>query len=350
MNRLHNSLGPPESVSPSASPSSRRGRSDEEEEEEEDLNKAFDVQGFQQILRPAARSPPEKLRVYDEQDFEDHRHFSLQVHHPLSKPPADSRRKRTNEGRKEGRRGAAPNGAAATIEEGREDEDGEDEAFSQNETEQRRQTPISDPPTASSNHRAPSPGCVTTSSNHSAPSPGSVTASVAAEDADEAETLMSVDLDGIKSHRLDDVPAVRRHLVRRSSRGPIVHATKEPISSRTPSHSQPDRTPHEVFVELNELVIDRNQELQWRETARWIKFEEEVEEETERWGKPHVASLSFRSLLELRKTISHGAVLLDLKQKTLPGIALQVVEQMVISDQISAEDRDNVFRALLLRH
>lgn len=61
-----------------------------------------------------------------------------------------------------------------------------------------------------------------------------------------------------------------------------------------------------VFVELNELVIDRNQELQWRETARWIKFEEELDEETERWGKPHIASLTFRSLLELRKTISHG--------------------------------------------
>uniref|UniRef100_A0A4W6CGY7 Anion exchange protein n=1 Tax=Lates calcarifer TaxID=8187 RepID=A0A4W6CGY7_LATCA len=162
---------------------------------------------------------------------------------------------------------------------------------------------------------------------------------------------MSVDLDGIKSHRLDDVPAVRRHLVRRSSRGPVVHVGKDQISSRTQlQHLQPDRTPHEVFVELNELVIDRNQELQWRETARWIKFEEEVEEETERWGRPHIPSLSFRSLLELRKTISHGAVLLDLKQRTLPGIAQQVVEQMVISDQIKAEDRANVLRALLLRH
>uniref|UniRef100_A0A673YED1 Anion exchange protein n=1 Tax=Salmo trutta TaxID=8032 RepID=A0A673YED1_SALTR len=96
--------------------------------------------------------------------------------------------------------------------------------------------------------------------------------------------------------------------------------------------------------------MDKNQELQWRETARWIKFEEDVEEETDRWGKPHVASLSFRSLLELRKTISHGAVLLDLKQKTLPGIAHQVVEQMIISDQIKVEDRANVLRALLLKH
>uniref|UniRef100_A0A8C6U432 Anion exchange protein n=1 Tax=Neogobius melanostomus TaxID=47308 RepID=A0A8C6U432_9GOBI len=81
-----------------------------------------------------------------------------------------------------------------------------------------------------------------------------------------------------------------------------------------------------VFVELNELIMDKNQEMQWKETARWIKFEEDVEEETDRWGKPHVASLSFRSLLELRKTISHGAVLLDLDQKTLPGIAHQVLK------------------------
>lgn len=63
-----------------------------------------------------------------------------------------------------------------------------------------------------------------------------------------------------------------------------------------------------VFVELNELLLDKNQEPQWRETARWIKFEEDVEEETERWGKPHVASLSFRSLLELRRTLAHGNV------------------------------------------
>ncbi|XP_068424174.1 anion exchange protein 2a isoform X1 [Clinocottus analis] len=319
MSHHHNPLGPgAEPLSPLPLPS---GHTDEEEE---DLNKVFEVQGFQQILGPAVCSPQGKSRVYDEQDFEDHRHFSLHVHHPLSKPPNESRRKR-----KEGRRGSAPN-AAVTIEEDQEEEEGEEESCSQSGED-------GDDPTLSSNHNGLSAGCIMTS--------------VDADDTDEEETLMCVDRDGIKSHRLDDVPAVRRHLVKRSSRGPISHVTKDQI--RTPSHLQhlqPDRTPHEVFVELNELVIDRSQELQWRETARWIKFEEEVEEETERWGRPHVASLSFRALLELRKTISHGAVLLDLKQKTLPGIAQQVVEQMVISDQIKAEDRANVLRALLLRH
>uniref|UniRef100_A0A673YV05 Anion exchange protein n=1 Tax=Salmo trutta TaxID=8032 RepID=A0A673YV05_SALTR len=168
-------------------------------------------------------------------------------------------------------------------------------------------------------------------------------------DESEAQTLASADLDGIKSHRFEDVPGVRRHLVRKSTKGQVVHVGKDHKEPSTRSQKK-DRTPHEVFVELNELIMDKNQEMQWRETARWIKFEEDVEEETDRWGKPHVASLSFRSLLELRKTISHGAVLLDLDQKTLPGIAHQVVEQMIISDQIKAEDRANVLRALLLKH
>uniref|UniRef100_A0A672IVY2 Anion exchange protein n=1 Tax=Salarias fasciatus TaxID=181472 RepID=A0A672IVY2_SALFA len=150
-------------------------------------------------------------------------------------------------------------------------------------------------------------------------------------DESEAQTLASADLDGIKSECRPD-----REIVKKAS--PDV------------SHLHPLHAALQVFVELNELTMDKNQEMQWKETARWIKFEEDVEEETDRWGKPHVASLSFRSLLELRRTISHGAVLLDLDQKTLPGIAHQVVEKMIISDQIKAEDRANVLRALLLKH
>uniref|UniRef100_A0A6I8PIW4 Anion exchange protein n=2 Tax=Ornithorhynchus anatinus TaxID=9258 RepID=A0A6I8PIW4_ORNAN len=170
-------------------------------------------------------------------------------------------------------------------------------------------------------------------------------------DESEAQTLGTADLDLMKSHRFEDVPGVRRHLVRKNAKGPVQGGRegREPGSAPR-TRARHLHQPHEVFVELNELLLDKNQEPQWRETARWIKFEEDVEEETERWGKPHVASLSFRSLLELRRTLAHGAVLLDLDQQTLPGVAHQVVEQMVISDQIKAEDRANVLRALLLKH
>uniref|UniRef100_A0A8C9T157 Anion exchange protein n=1 Tax=Scleropages formosus TaxID=113540 RepID=A0A8C9T157_SCLFO len=156
-----------------------------------------------------------------------------------------------------------------------------------------------------------------------------------------------------RSHRFEDNPGVRRHLVKKSSRGQVARSSNSSpprLLSTLRKRKKVDRKTHEVFVELNELIVDKNQEMRWKETARWIKFEEDVEEDTERWGKPHVASLTFRSLLELRRTISHGAVLLDLDQTGLPGIAHLVVETMIISDQIRAEDRTGVLRALLLKH
>ncbi|KAI1899473.1 hypothetical protein AGOR_G00062160 [Albula goreensis] len=167
----------------------------------------------------------------------------------------------------------------------------------------------------------------------------------------EAQMLASADLDDMKSHRFEDNPGVRRHLVKKSSRNQVTRTSNSsPPTSSIKKRKKSDKKVHEVFVELNELIVDKNQDMRWKETARWIKFEEDVEEETDRWGKPHVASLSFRSLLELRRTITHGAVLLDLEQTTLPGIAHLVVETMIISDQIKAEDRANVLRALLLKH
>ncbi|XP_030625943.1 anion exchange protein 2b isoform X2 [Chanos chanos] len=378
-----------------------------EEEDERDLNKALGVQRFQQILSPTARVPGEQHRTYSEEDFEYHRHSSHHIHHPLSKLPGDSRRKRS------GRKKKRAKGASSVVEEAEEDEEEEEQespegqsvtsvAVSDTELEESvtfflseddSQAAVPDesegPHAPREVHVVPStaapPGRQSSTAEESSdhgPSPsdstpvsplprvssasrgydlqerrrtGNMTGAEQAKyqriptDESEAQTLASVDLDGIKSHRFEDVPGVRRHLVRKSTKGQVVHISKD-HKEPTSRARKLDHTPHEVFVELNELTMDKNQEMQWKETARWIKFEEDVEEETDRWGKPHVASLSFRSLLELRKTISHGAVLLDLDQKTLPGIAHQVVEQMIISDQIKADDRANVLRALLLKH
>lgn len=56
---------------------------------------------------------------------------------------------------------------------------------------------------------------------------------------------------------------------------------------------------HPLFSEMEELVKDGD-EIEWKETARWVKFEEDVEEGGNRWSKPHVATLSLHSLFELR--------------------------------------------------
>uniref|UniRef100_A0A8C8JM03 Anion exchange protein n=1 Tax=Oncorhynchus tshawytscha TaxID=74940 RepID=A0A8C8JM03_ONCTS len=307
-------------------------RIDDDEDEERDLNKTLGVQRFQQILHPPARGPPEKHRAYNEEDFEYHRHSSHHIHHPLSKLPPEGKKKKSNKRKKgTGRRRGSGAGGAPTIEEDEEEEEAEEESYSQYDGEGGQTTT---PDTDMDTHNEDVNICLGPENDY---------LSIFLFPSLFLHSPCPI------GHRFEDVPAVRRHLVRKSNKGQVVHINKDHKEPSARSRKL-DRTPHEVFVELNELVMDKNQELQWRETARWIKFEEEVEEETDRWGKPHVASLSFRSLLELRKTISHGAVLLDLKQKTLPGIAHQVVEQMIISDQIKVEDRANVLRALLLKH
>nr|XP_054600073.1 anion exchange protein 2a isoform X1 [Nothobranchius furzeri] len=139
------------------------------------------------------------------------------------------------------------------------------------------------------------------------------------------------------------------------TKGPVHTLIRdEPSRPTNQQHLRVDHTPYQIFVELDELVIDQNQQLQWREMAQWVRSEEvgqeEVQEEPECWGTTNIKSLSFCSLLELRKTIFHSAMLLGLDQNTLPGIAQRVVEQMLISDQIKAEDRVNVLRVLLLPH
>lgn len=88
-----------------------------------------------------------------------------------------------------------------------------------------------------------------------------------------------------------------------------------------------DHSPHEVFVQLDELT-GSGEEREWKETARWIKYEEDVEEGADRWGRPHVASLSFHSLLNLRRCLETGVVLMDLEEKDLPSVAYRIVEQV----------------------
>ena len=61
--------------------------------------------------------------------------------------------------------------------------------------------------------------------------------------------------------------------------------------------------------------------MEWKETARWIKFEEDVEEGGNKWSKPHVATLSLHSLFELRSCLLKGTVLLDMQADSLAQIS-----------------------------
>ncbi|XP_061678607.1 sodium bicarbonate cotransporter 3-like isoform X2 [Syngnathoides biaculeatus] len=111
-----------------------------------------------------------------------------------------------------------------------------------------------------------------------------------------------------------------------------------------------EHVPHDLFTELDELSFRDGSATEWRETARWLKFEEDVEDGGERWSKPYVATLSLHSLFELRSCILNGTVMLDMRANSIEEIADMVIDSMVASGQLKEDLRAKVREAMLKKH
>ncbi|XP_039977171.1 sodium bicarbonate cotransporter 3-like isoform X9 [Xiphias gladius] len=111
-----------------------------------------------------------------------------------------------------------------------------------------------------------------------------------------------------------------------------------------------EHVPHDLFTELDELSFRDGSATEWKETARWLKFEEDVEDGGERWSKPYVATLSLHSLFELRSCILNGTVMLDMRANSIEEIADMVIDSMVASGQLKEDLRDKVREAMLKKH
>ncbi|XP_076611275.1 sodium bicarbonate cotransporter 3-like isoform X5 [Chaetodon auriga] len=111
-----------------------------------------------------------------------------------------------------------------------------------------------------------------------------------------------------------------------------------------------EHVPHDLFTELDELSFRDGSATEWKETARWLKFEEDVEDGGERWSKPYVATLSLHSLFELRSCILNGTVMLDMRANSIEEIADMLIDSMVASGQLKEDLRSKVREAMLKKH
>ncbi|XP_071103626.1 sodium-driven chloride bicarbonate exchanger-like isoform X4 [Haliotis cracherodii] len=106
---------------------------------------------------------------------------------------------------------------------------------------------------------------------------------------------------------------------------------------------------HDLFCEMAELFF-HGDEMEWKETARWVKFEEDVEEGGERWSKPHVATLSLHSLFELRCCIMTGTIILDMDAVNIEQVTDIILDNMIASKQLEETLKDQVRDVILCRH
>ncbi|XP_069725225.1 anion exchange protein 4 [Phaenicophaeus curvirostris] len=102
-----------------------------------------------------------------------------------------------------------------------------------------------------------------------------------------------------------------------------------------------------LFIQLNQL-LSTPAGLEWRETARWIKFEEKVEDGGERWSAPHVPALTLHSIFQLRTHLQNGTILLDLDASSFKEIIDKVFSRQPEEAELQAELREHL-AALLLR-
>ncbi|XP_035996470.1 electrogenic sodium bicarbonate cotransporter 4 isoform X2 [Fundulus heteroclitus] len=114
--------------------------------------------------------------------------------------------------------------------------------------------------------------------------------------------------------------------------------------------AEDDATPTPtIFTEMDTLQQD-GEELEWKESARWVKFEEKVEEGGERWSKPHVSTLTLHSLFELRTCLQTGSILLDLEGYSLPQIVEEIVDRQIADGLIHPDLKEKIIFVLLRKH
>ncbi|XP_073713562.1 solute carrier family 4 member 1a (Diego blood group) [Misgurnus anguillicaudatus] len=100
----------------------------------------------------------------------------------------------------------------------------------------------------------------------------------------------------------------------------------------------------EAYVEMNELQGDV-----WQEMGRWVGYEENFSPDTQQWGPSHVSYLTFKSLIQLRKVMSTGAILLDVDESSLSSVAEKMVEQLLLKKEIRSTDQDTLLAILQRR-
>ncbi|XP_071175193.1 electroneutral sodium bicarbonate exchanger 1-like [Mytilus edulis] len=104
-----------------------------------------------------------------------------------------------------------------------------------------------------------------------------------------------------------------------------------------------------VFCQLD-LLTKTEEEVVWIESARWVKYEEDVEENGKRWSKPHVSAVTLHYLLELKTQMSTGAIILEADVRSMHELAELISDELAKIRTISKNTQNSIRSILLSCH
>ena len=105
------------------------------------------------------------------------------------------------------------------------------------------------------------------------------------------------------------------------------------------------RTAHKrshLFIELEEFNGRK-----WQETGRWNHaLEEDRNDSTQSWSSPHLPTISFHALIQLRAALGETNVMLDVPGKTFASVQEVVLNGLVDTGKLKKEDVPRIQQAL----
>ncbi|KAI4807441.1 hypothetical protein KUCAC02_027248 [Chaenocephalus aceratus] len=92
---------------------------------------------------------------------------------------------------------------------------------------------------------------------------------------------------------------------------------------------------------------DQKQQTYWQETGRCTGCEESFDPQA---GVSSISYLTFKSLIQLRRTMNTGVTIFDCEEQTFASIAEKMVNEMVNKKEIKPESKEGVLKSLLQNH
>jgi len=80
-----------------------------------------------------------------------------------------------------------------------------------------------------------------------------------------------------------------------------------------------------IFIQMNARLAEEDD--QWKEVSRWVKFQENVEDGGKRWSKPHVPSCSLSVMSEVKDLLEHQPVILESAATNIQDVVDEVLKQ-----------------------
>lgn len=86
---------------------------------------------------------------------------------------------------------------------------------------------------------------------------------------------------------------------------------------------------------------------EWKVVSRWIKYEQSVNQTTNKWDEPYVGPLLYQELIYLKNSLISGTIILNSHRHNIENVFEDVLDDFVNRGQVRLIKLFGVFKKCL---